>query len=125
MCNILVLFLQVDWFSYGRLLYHLITGVSPSYQNDTQLEEVDQDAEKACFRFVRFTMLTSFPSLIALMRTCLRNNPQERPGDRRVLALLKDPGILALRHVIQLNPFACSCPVIATNDACAHEIEVG
>ncbi|XP_072051588.1 leucine-rich repeat serine/threonine-protein kinase 1-like [Amphiura filiformis] len=107
---------EADWFSYGRLLYQLFTCVSPShyFQQDTQVKQIDEDASRGRFSFVRYTLQTSFPLFIALMRTCWRENPRDRPRDDRILSVLRDVSILALRHVIELDSFACSSPIVTT-----------
>ena len=104
---IFMLFEQVDWFSYGMFLYHLMTGLVPYYDQHSRIEIqlAVNEGRKPTFNFLEYKMPPRqvFPALGALMESCWQDKPGKRPHGKTILQLLSEPSFLCLRRVVEVE----------------------
>lgn len=101
----------MDWFSFGMLLYHLISGLLPFHDLQSSLEtrSVVTAGGRPNLIYPDYSILPRFAHLEGLMKWCWMDSPADRPTKEEVLHYLRDASFLCLRHSIELESEEANC----------------
>ncbi|XP_038067103.1 leucine-rich repeat serine/threonine-protein kinase 1-like [Patiria miniata] len=102
---------KVDWFSYGMLIYHLMSGAWP-YDNLKSAVEVRNAVNmgiKPGFQFRDYTIVSLFPNLERLMMKCWQDNPLKRPNGEDIAGMMQDASFTCLRNVLRFDMEEITC----------------
>ncbi|XP_019852360.1 PREDICTED: leucine-rich repeat serine/threonine-protein kinase 1-like [Amphimedon queenslandica] len=91
---------KVDIFSFGMLLFELITGQRPFESMSTGQEVNRAVIQRERPQVSEGNMEPSFPGMIELMEDCWRHLAADRPTADEVVQRISAPGFLCRRHTV-------------------------
>ncbi|XP_033109441.1 leucine-rich repeat serine/threonine-protein kinase 1-like [Anneissia japonica] len=96
---------QIDIFSYGMLLYNLMSGRWPLVELKSSLDVRNKikQGERPKFTFIEFTQEPSFPFMEDLMKSCWHGKPTDRPNSGQISEKMKDPSFLCLENIYRVE----------------------
>ncbi|XP_038074854.1 leucine-rich repeat serine/threonine-protein kinase 1-like [Patiria miniata] len=109
---------QADWYSYGMLLYHVMSGKWPYDHLKTKMDihSAVNAGTKPTFQFRDYAIVTMFPCLERLMKTCWNDNPLQRLSRDDIIKAMKNGSFTCLEKVISLNSDEISCAHLGSDE---------
>ncbi|XP_071964099.1 leucine-rich repeat serine/threonine-protein kinase 1-like [Antedon mediterranea] len=104
---------QSDIFSFGMLIYNLMSGRWPLVELKSSLDVRNKirQGERPKFKYIEFCQEPCFPFLEDLMKASWQSKPVDRPSSGEISERMKDPSFLCLRdiHDVDNNDDVISC----------------
>ncbi|ELU14390.1 hypothetical protein CAPTEDRAFT_224870 [Capitella teleta] len=105
---------QADVFSYGIVLYQILTSGQSPYSGQFRFE-LDNAVHSEVIKPISTKGFSPWTDMEELIWQCVRQNPDKRPTSSQIVEMLKDGEVLSLRRAF---------PLCKTNDAdcIAHQM---
>ncbi|XP_038074856.1 leucine-rich repeat serine/threonine-protein kinase 1-like [Patiria miniata] len=110
---------QADWYSYGMLLYHLMSGAWPydHLKPEIDIHSALNAGTKPNFRLRDYVIITMFPFLERLMERCWNDNPLQRLSGDDIAKAMKNGSFTCLENVISLNEEEIACVHLGSGES--------